>query len=79
MLQTKREIKNYPFTIKPNFWTLGSIMEISSHITGSQIAFSPNDGIRDLLGFKPKVVNEEYKVSDNPIDILSNDNIFSRM
>ena len=41
-----------PFTIKPIFTTLGSIIEISSTITGSQIAFTPYDSIRDLLCFK---------------------------
>ena len=53
-----------------------SQIEISSNITGSQIAFTPDDIIRDLLGFKPKVIHEEYKKSDYPVDILSFDNIF---
>ena len=61
---------NYQFTIKPNFSTLGSIIEISSNITGRQIAFTPNDSIRDLLGFKSKVTHEEYNSSDYPVDIL---------
>ena len=68
--------ENYPFIIKPNFSTLGSIIEISSNITGSQIAFTPNDNIRDLLGFKPNVIHEEYNLSDYPLDILSFDNNF---
>ena len=38
---------NYPFTIKPNFSTLGSIIEIS--IQGPVITFVPDDSIRDLL------------------------------
>ena len=38
---------NYPFTIKPNFSTLGSIIEISTH--GPVIIFLPDDSIRDLL------------------------------
>ena len=48
----------YPFKIKPNFSTLGSIVKISSTINGTQIAFTPDHGIRDLIGFKPKVIHE---------------------
>ena len=40
---------NYPFTIKPNFSTLGSIIEISTQ--GPVISFVPDDSRRDLLGF----------------------------
>ena len=40
---------NYPFTIKPSFSTLGSIIEISTQ--GPVITFVPDDIIRDLLGF----------------------------
>ena len=58
---------NYPFQIKPNFSTLGSIIENSSN--GSRIAFTPNDSIRDLLGFKPKL-NEEYNLSEYPVDFF---------
>ena len=65
---------NYPFFIKANFSTLGCIIEISEQ--GPLIAFSPNDKMRDLLGFKPKVIHEEYNLSDYPVDILSFDNIF---
>ena len=36
----------YPFTIKPNFSTLGSIIEISTQ--GPTITFVPDDSIRDL-------------------------------
>ena len=39
---------NYPFTIKPIFSTLGSIIEIS--IQGPVITFVTGDSIRDLLG-----------------------------
>ena len=66
----------HPFKIKPNFSTLGSIIEISSNINGSQIAFTPDDSIRYLLGFKPKVIHEEQNLSDYPVDTLSFDNIF---
>ena len=41
---------DYPFLIKPNFSTLGCIIEIS--IEESAISFTPDDSIRDLLGFK---------------------------
>ena len=66
---------NYPFKIKPNFSTLGSIIEIDVGI-GRKIDFTPNDSTRDLLGFKPKVLTEEYNLSEYPVDILSFDNIF---
>ena len=65
----------YPFKIKPNFSTLGSIIEIDVGI-GRQIGFSPDDSMRDLLRFKPKIFHEEYNLSDYPVDILSFDNIF---
>ena len=65
---------NYPFTIKPNFSTLGSIIEISSQ--GPIITFEPDDSIRNLLGFNKTTIYEEYNLSPNPVDILSFDNIF---
>ena len=34
------------------------------------ISFSPNDSIKDLLGFKPTTLSEEYNLSTNPVDIL---------
>ena len=40
---------NYPFTIKRNFSTLGSSIEISTQ--GPLNTFVPDDSIRDLLGF----------------------------
>ena len=40
---------NYPFTIKPDFNTLGSIIEISPQ--GSVISFFRYDSIAQLLGF----------------------------
>ena len=39
---------NYPFTIKPNFSTLGSIIQISAQ--GPVITFVPDDSIGNLLG-----------------------------
>ena len=65
---------NYPFSIKANFSTLGSIIEISTQ--GPIITFVPDDSIRDLLGFNKITIYEEYNLSPNPVDILSFDNIF---
>ena len=65
---------NYPFSIKPNFSTLGSIIEISTQ--GPVITFVPDDSIRDLLGFNKTTIIEEYNLSPNSVDILSFDNIF---
>ena len=65
---------NYPFTIKPNFSTLGSIITISPQ--GPIIGFVFDDSIGNLLGFKESILWEEYKLSPNPVDILSFDNIF---
>ena len=65
---------NYPFTIKPNFSTLGSIIEISTR--GPIISFQPDDSIGNLLGFNKRTIYEEYNLSPNPVDILSFDNIF---
>ena len=64
----------YPFTIKPNFSTIGSIEEIPTH--GPVISFVPDDGIRDLLGFSATTVCEEYNLSPNLVDNLSFDKIF---
>ena len=65
---------NYPFTIKPNFSTLGSIVEILPQ--GSIIGFVFEDSIGNLLGFNETILWEEYNLSRNPVDILSFDNIF---
>ena len=65
---------NYPFLIKPNFSTLGSIIEITTQ--GPVITFVPDDSIGDLLGFNKITIYEEYNLSPNPVDILSFDNIF---
>ena len=66
--------ENCPFSIKPKFSTLGSIIEISNQ--QSVISFSPDDSIRDLLGFDKTSIYKEYNLSPNPVDILSFDNIF---
>ena len=65
---------NYPFTIKPKFSTLGSIIEILP--PGPIISFMFDDSLRDLLGFDARTFYEEYTLSSNPVDILSFDNIF---
>ena len=65
---------NYPFTIKPKFSTLGSIIEISPQ--GPLISFMFDDSIRDILGFNARTLYEEYTLSNNPVDTLSFDNIF---
>ena len=70
---TGMDDESYPFSIKPNFSTLGSIIEIRD---GWQIDFTQDNTIRDVLGFKSKIVSEEYNLSDNPVDIISFDNIF---
>ena len=64
----------YPFKIKPNFSTLGSIIEISTQ--GPVITFVPDDSITELLGFNKTTIFEEYNLSSDPVDILSFDNIF---
>ena len=65
---------NYPFVIKANFTTLGSIIEISNE--ESAISFKANNSIGSLLGFNKRTIYDEYNLSDNPVDILSFDNIF---
>ena len=65
---------NYPFKIKPNFSTLGSIIEISSQ--GPIISFMFDDSIRDLLGFNARTLYEEYNLSPDPVDIISFNIIF---
>ena len=66
--------EEYPFHIKPDFNTLGSIIEISPQ--RSVITFIPDDSIGSLLGFGKSTIYEEYNFSPNPVDIISFDNIF---
>ena len=63
---------NYPFTIKPNVSTLGSIIERSTQ--GPKVSFEYDDSIRDLLRFNKTTKYEEDNLSPNPVDILSFDN-----
>ena len=67
-------LANYPFKMKPNFLTLGSIIEISPH--GPIISFMFDDSIRDLLGFHAITLYEENNLSPNPVDLLSLDKVF---
>ena len=60
---------NYPLTIKPNFSTLGSIIDIS--IQGPVITFVPEGSIRNLLDYNKTKMYEEFNLSPNPVDILS--------
>ena len=66
--------ENYPFFIKPDSETLGSIIETSPQ--GPIITFIPNDSIGSLLGFGKSTIYGEYNISPNPVDIISFDNIF---
>ena len=65
---------NYTFTIKSNFSTLGSFIELSPQ--GTVITFVPDDSIRDLLGFNKTTIYEDYNLSESHVDILSFDNNF---
>ena len=72
-MKQKTEI-DYPFKNKPNFSPLKSIIESSSQ--GPIISFMFDDSIGDLLWLKPKILHEEYNISNYPVDILSFDKIF---
>ena len=66
--------EEYPFIIRPNFSTLGSIIEITPQ--GAIIGFVFDDSIGSLWGFEETILYEEYNLSKNPVDIISFDNIF---
>ena len=65
---------DYPFLIKPNFSTLGSIIEIQQQ--GPPNGFVFNESIGNLLGFDETIIYKDYNISPNPVDILLFDNIF---
>ena len=65
--------ENYPFLIRPNYSNNHSIIEIAD---GWEIDFTQNKTIRDVLGFGKKIINEEINFSENPVEIISFDNIF---
>ena len=60
--------------IKPNFSTLGSIIEISPQ--GPKISFVFNDSIRNLLRLNETILYKEYNMSPDPVEILSLDKFF---
>ena len=68
---------DYPFTIKPKFPTLGSIIQISRQEL--LYSFLPDESIRNLLGFNASTIYEEYNLSRTPVEILSSDNLFCRV
>ena len=57
---------SYPFMKKPNFSTVGDIIEIQPQ--GPIIAFVFEDSIRKLLGFYETILYKEYNLSPNPVD-----------
>ena len=65
---------NYPFKTKPNFSTLGSIIEISPQ--GPIFSFMFDDIRRDFLGFHAITLYEGYNSSPNRVDISSFDKNF---
>ena len=54
--------------------TPDSIIEISRQ--EPLISFTPDDSIRDFLGFNASTPYEEHNLPPNPFDILSFHNIF---
>ena len=64
----------YPFTIKPNFSTLGSIIEINPQ--GPIVSFASEDSMKNLLGFDETIFYKKYNPSPNPVEIISFDNAF---
>ena len=68
---------DYPFTIKPKFSTLGSVIELSRQEPLNSLP--PDDSIRNLLGFNAATLYEEYSLSPNPVDFLKFDNIFQNV
>ena len=67
-------VSDFPFHIKPNFSTPGSIVEIKPQ--RPLIGFVFNDSIGNFLGFVETILYEEYKLSKKPVDIFSFDNLF---
>ena len=67
---------NYPITIRPNFSTPGSIVEIKPE-GDAVIGFIFDDNIGSLLRFNETIFYKEYNLSPNPVDIITFDNIFN--
>ena len=61
-------VSDYPFRIKANFSTLGSIVEILT--PGPMISFVYDDSICSLLGFNEILLLGKCNLSDNPVDKL---------
>ena len=51
--------EHYPFIIKPNFYTLSSILKIQPIFIGTQINFIHDDSNGDPLGFDSVVIYEK--------------------
>ena len=66
---------DHPFTTKPKFSTLGTIIEISGQ--EPIFSFTPNDKIQDLSGFIASTINEGNNLSLNLVVILSFDKNFN--
>ena len=66
---------NYLITIKPNFSTLGSIIEIKPEAS-AVIGFVFDNSIGSLLGFNETIFYKEFDLSPNPVEIISFDNTF---
>ena len=64
----------YTFSIKPNFSTLGSLIE-NNNPKFFIVIFNDNT-IRELLGFIAIFLEDEYNLSNNPVVILSFDKTF---
>ena len=67
--------EDYPFSIKPNFSALVSILDIKPG-RGWEISFSQDDTLRGLLNFKPRAIYKDCNLPQNPFDKLSFDKIF---
>ena len=65
---------DYPFKIKPNFSTLGSINEIFPQ--GPINSFVFDDSNRNLLGFRETIKFQEYNLSPNRLHFSSFDKSF---
>ena len=52
------------------------IIAIDTRRGGALIVFALDDSMRDLLGFISVIKHDEKNLSDNPVDIVSFDNIF---
>ena len=63
-----------PFTIKPKFSKMRSLLEFSRQ--EPVISFLQDRSIRDVSGFDLVVLYGKYNLSPNPLDVLSFHNVF---